>query len=118
MSAGLEIELALASRLDARRRLFPPGAACSCGVSNPLVLVLGRRPVVCMECEARGRGLSGLEEHHLGGRPSGASVWIGANLHELLSVLQDVTWRGRFAPGSLEADLIDLVNYLVAPALL
>ena len=98
------------SRYEARAALFPPKAQCSvCGVSNPLVLVVRRRPVVCATCSARLRGRSGYELHHLGGRPSPfAPVRMLAATHRLLTFAQDVTWRGVMPPGSLLAVGLDL----------
>ena len=77
-------------RFDRRRRLFPPGAACSCGVSNPLCLVLGSSPLACRKCDARGRGVFSVQLHHLGGRPSRYIVPVPANVHAVLSFLQDI----------------------------
>ncbi len=98
-------------RYEARAALFPPGARCGiCGVADPLVLIIGRRPIVCATCSARERGVSGYEWHHVGGRPSPLEpVWITVNTHRLLTLAQDVAWRGLFAPGSRPAVAIDLV---------
>ena len=100
----------LMSRYEARAALFPPGASCSvCGSNNPLVLMVQRRPVVCATCSARLRDHSGCESHHLGGRPSPLDpVQITANTHKLLTLAQDVTWRGAARPGSLLAVGLDV----------
>jgi hypothetical protein len=97
-------------RYEAKAALFPPGAACGvCGADDVLVLLVGRRPVICATCSARARGLSGYEWHHLGGRPSPLEpVWITANTHRLLTAAQVATWRGVVAPGSFLATGLDL----------
>lgn len=102
-------------RLDARRRLFPPGAACrTCGEDHPFALLEGRRPVICYECDREAWGVSRTEEHHLGGCRSCPAVLIPGNLHRVLSVWQKVLWRGRFRPGSPEAVALDTFVLLVA----
>jgi hypothetical protein len=46
-------------------------------------------------------GRTGLEEHHLGGRPSPlATVSVTANDHTVLSLLQSCFWRVSHQPGS------------------
>jgi hypothetical protein len=94
--------------VDRRWRRFPAAAACSCGESNPLLLVSGRKPACCLNCDLRRRGLDPVEEHHLGGRPSEQTILVPANPHALLSFLQRV-WRGAYQPSSSEAYLFDLV---------
>jgi hypothetical protein len=83
-----------AAKRDLRGRLFPPGAACTCGVSNPWLLVLGRRPIRCYECRLRERGRTPFEEHHIGGRAFDLVVLLGANRHRLHdAAYQDVLER-------------------------
>ena len=98
----------LVSRLDRRIRRFPAGVGCAdCGERNRLVLCRAGGQVVCYGCRQQRRGRPAREAHHLGGRPGDLKVSVPANLHRLLSVLQEL-WRGSFEPGSKEAILIDL----------
>ena len=71
------------ARRDLRRRLFPAGAACACGVNDPLLLVIGRRPWVCYRCRLLARGKLAFEEHHIGGKQSSVLVLLDANRHRL-----------------------------------
>ncbi len=91
-----------------------PGAACeACGITEPLVLARLNESIVCRECEAVRRGASPFQAHHIGGRgPGTKTVLIGANLHAVLSLLQDCFWRGRHEPGSAYAVGFDLAVYL------
>lgn len=83
-----------AARRDLRARLFPPGAACACGVTSPLLLVLGRSPLVCYECSLLRRGRSRFELHHIGGASSWLVVRLGGNRHRLHdAAYQDVLER-------------------------
>jgi len=106
----------LAAIVAAERRSsrHPPGAACAdCKTILSLWLVEGSDPVLCTECLARRGGRPTTEEHALGGRPSPVVVMIGLNLHRLLSLVQDVTWRALgVAPGSPIAIVIDLIALL------
>ena len=75
--------IAAAARRDLRGRLFPVGAACGCGVTNPWLLVLGQRPIRCYECFLRQWGRPTVELHHVGGQGSYLVVRLGANRHRL-----------------------------------
>ena len=100
----------------ARMRL-PLGASCErCAAWNPLVLIESQ-PSLCYRCELKARGLSGHEDHHIGGRPSPfPPVPIDANLHRILSVFQEV-WRQRSVPpGHPVAAFLDFVFLVVALA--
>jgi hypothetical protein len=96
------------ARLDSRRRLFPSGARCRCGETNPLALVRAERPIVCLECDAIRRGVSPWQDHHVSGRPSRLRILLPCNLHAAATFAQDVLWRGRTAPGSIVAIGVDL----------
>jgi hypothetical protein len=86
--------LEAAARRDFRARMFPPGATCACGVSSPLLLILGRRPAVCYECGLRRRGRSPFELHHVGGADSWLVVRLPGNRHRLHdAAYQDVLER-------------------------
>jgi hypothetical protein len=101
MSRAEELVVALrwglidaAAKRDLRARWFPPGAACACGVRDPWLLVLGRRPIRCYECGLRCRGRSPYEGHHIGGRASTLVVPVRANRHRLHdAAYQDVLER-------------------------
>jgi hypothetical protein len=96
--------------LDRRLRRFPEGAQCAdCGERNRLVLCRHRKLVVCQGCRLLRQGRSPVEAHHLGGRPGAATVPLPANLHRLLTVLQETLWRGSLQPGSGAAQLFDLI---------
>ena len=83
-----------AAKRDFRGRLFPLDAACACGVTNPWLLVLARRPIRCYECRRRDCGQNPFEEHHIGGRASNLVVLVGANRHRLHdAAYQDVLER-------------------------
>jgi len=110
--------LTLALRFDQRRRLFPEGTVCACGEDRAVVFVEETSPVCCYECDREHRGLPRWEEHHLGGQPSPLpAVLILANLHRVLSDLQDVFWRKSFAPGLAEAVWFDLEALLAVGSL-
>jgi hypothetical protein len=84
---------------DLRARLFPPGAGCACGVTNPLLLILGRRPAVCYECDLRRRGRAPFERHHVGGSDSWLVLRLRANRHRLHdAAYQDVLERLPLTP--------------------
>ena len=89
-------------------------AACEvCQVDEPLVLAKVNGTVICRECEAVHRGASPFQAHHIGGRAPGTrTVLVGANLHAILSLLQECYWRGRHEPGSAYAVAFDLGVYL------
>jgi hypothetical protein len=98
----------LAARIDRWRRRFPAGTCCAdCGQANRLVLCRHGSHIVCHGCRLARKGQPPYEDHHVGGRPSSLVVSVPANLHRLLTVLQDL-WRGTFEPGSPNAVLIDL----------
>jgi len=103
--------------LDWNRRLMqqPPGALCRrCGIRNPFVLVLHRRPVICYRCRALQRGLTGVERQDLGGRPSPLPVVpIDANMHRVLTYLQLGWRRAGLAPGSPTPVAFDLLALLL-----
>jgi hypothetical protein len=71
------------ARRDLRARLFPENAACSCGVSNPLLLILCRTPACCYECDLLRRTGSRFELHHIGGADSPIAVRMPGNRHRL-----------------------------------
>jgi hypothetical protein len=94
--------------LDRRLRRFPEGARCAdCGEGNRLVLCRHGRNTVCQSCRLARQGRPLEEKHHLGGRPSQMVVPLPANLHRLLTILQE-PWRGFLEPGSAQAQLLDL----------
>jgi hypothetical protein len=98
----------LIARLDKQLRRFPSGTACTnCGQGNRLVLCSFRKQIVCQECRLKQQGRPPTELHHLGGRPSSLLFLVPANLHRLLTLLQEL-WRGTCEPGSNEAMLFDL----------
>jgi hypothetical protein len=96
-------------QLDRLRRRFPEHARCAdCGASNPLLLCPSGRLLRCYQCRLKHRGLSVLELHHLGGRPSTMTATVPANPHRLLTPLQEL-WRDVAEPGSRQAQMFDLV---------
>lgn len=101
----------LICRRERRASLLPPDAACStCGDADPFFLILSRRPILCATCAARARGRSGFEWHHLGGRPSPfPPVLVTINEHRLLTLAQEVSWRGVVEPGTGLAVFADVV---------
>ncbi len=96
---------------ERRNARHPIGAACAdCATAYPVWLVEDTDPVLCYECLARREGRPVTEQHALGGLPSPLVMEVGANLHRLLSLFQDLTWRAAgISPGSFEAILIDTV---------
>jgi len=102
--------IAFAIRLDARRRLFPVGAVCACGEWRSVAFVEGSRPLRCYECDRVRRGLPCWELHHVGGQGTPLPlIRVAANMHRVLSDMQDAQWRDRAAPGSSEAVQFDFV---------
>jgi hypothetical protein len=118
LRTALRLSLAeAAARRDLRARLFPAGAACSCGVTNPLLLVLRRQPPVCYECDLRDRGRSPFERHHIGGADSWLIVRLRANRHRLHdAAYQDVIERLPLTPA--ERFWIELQLFLALERLL
>lgn len=103
----------LLTRSRAAHELGPNAKCEACGETEPLMLDRERKRV-CYECEAVRRGTSPYQAHHLGGRaPNTKTVLVGANIHAVLSLLQDCYWRGRHKPGSPYAIAFDLAAYLV-----
>jgi hypothetical protein len=105
--------IALWCRLDSKRRSLPARVCASCGIGLVLVLIVRYGMVLCYGCDALTRGRSGREDHHLGGRPSAFRFRVPANLHRLLSLWQEWTWRGVHSAGSLQAAYLDLDGLLV-----
>jgi hypothetical protein len=102
-----ETLFALLRRLD--RRVLPANACCAdCEFSVRLCLFTTQSVVLCAACELRRRGLAPFEEHHIGGGASPLTLHVDANLHRVLTVLQDI-WRGTYEPGSTCAVLLDMV---------
>jgi hypothetical protein len=103
--------IAAAERRSARH---PEGSACAdCGSVFSVWFAAGSDPVLCLECLARRQGRPTTEEHAVGGKPSPIVVAVGVNLHRLLSLTQDLTWRALgLAPGSPFAIIIDLLALL------
>jgi hypothetical protein len=98
------------SALDRWLRRFPEGSKCAdCGEGNRLVLCRHRERIVCHGCRLVRQGRSPVEEHHLGGVPGSATVPLPANLHRLLTVLQQTLWRSWLEPGSNAAQLFDMI---------
>ncbi len=103
----------LLTRSRAAHELRPDPACEACGITEPLVLARVKESTVCFECEAVRRGASPFQAHHIGGRgPGTKTVLVGANLHAVLSLLQDCFWRGHHQPGSAYAVGFDLAVYL------
>lgn len=106
--------ITFAIRLDIRRRLFPVDAVCACGEWRSVGFVEGSRPLRCYECDRVRRGFPRWEDHHVGGQGTPLPlVRVPANLHRVLSDLQDVGWRGRASPGSADAVRFDFVALVV-----
>jgi hypothetical protein len=99
----------LLASVDRRQRRFSADAACGdCGERNRLLLTRVGKSAVCYGCRLVRRGRKPVERHHVGGWPSPLIVSLPANLHRLLTVLQEL-WRGEFESGSSEAQLFDLI---------
>src|SRR5437773_8411042 len=100
----------LLRRLDRRTCWLGWGARyVECGFGHPLCLVSSGGVIRCRACDRRRRGQSPVDAHHLG---CGAEkpILVSANLHPILSFLQDL-WREVFGweAGSPEAILLDLL---------
>jgi hypothetical protein len=105
--------------LNHRRRAFRPGARCSgCGIGWTLLLHRFRGRVLCYSCIEATCGRATIELHHVGGVPSQILIEVPANLHRVLSIWQDITWRGVVAAASGEAMRLDLVGLVVFGSLL
>jgi len=92
-----------------------PNACCeACGETEPLMLGRLKDRIVCHECDAVRRGVSPFQAHHIGGRaPNTTTVVVGANMHAVLTLLQECFWKGRHTPGSSYAVGFDLTAYLL-----
>lgn len=78
---------ALIRRLRRRSRM---GRACCtrCGYARTAALVYGD-PILCAVCDARERGVSDIEHHHIAGRANAPdTVAIDANTHRELTAMQ------------------------------
>jgi hypothetical protein len=113
-----EAAMDLACRLDTRRRSIPRDSCEACGINWLILLLVRGRTVLCYCCDAKARGLSGMEDHHLGGRPSSFLFRVPANLHRILSQWQDLAWRKRVSPGTGAAARLDLAALLLFGPLL
>ena len=103
----------LLTRSRAAHELGPDVACGACGITEPLMLTEADESVVCRECEAVRMGTSPYQAHHIGGRgPDTKTVLVGANLHAVLTLLQDCFWRESHEPGSSYAVGFDLAVYL------
>jgi hypothetical protein len=101
-------------RLDYRSRSFQPGARCSvCGLTWTILLHRCRGRIHCYRCLEVSLGRAAQELHHVGGDPSAIQVLVPANLHRVLSLWQDLTWRGIVEPASDEAIRLDLIALMV-----
>ena len=101
-------------RLDYRGRSFPPGARCSvCGSVWAILLHRFRGRIFCYRCLEVSLGRAAQELHHVGGDPSAIQFLVPANLHRVLSLWQDLTWRGIVEPASDEAIRLDLIGLMV-----
>jgi hypothetical protein len=106
-----------AAHRDFRARLFPAGAACGCGVTSPLLLVLGRFPVICYECNLLRFGRPPFEDHHIGGSESWLIVMLRGNRHRLHdAAYQDVLERLPLSPA--ERIWVELQLFLTLERLL
>lgn len=103
----------LINRLDYRRRTLPPDASCSCGTWWPILLHRWRSRILCYQCLLVARGGTGWELHHVGGDSSSVRVLVPGNVHRMLSIWQDLTWRGTFHPASHEAVISDVLGIAV-----
>lgn len=104
----------LLSRSRAAHELGPDAGCEACGEAEPLVLGRFNDRIVCHECEAVRRGASPFQAHHIGGRaPNTTTVMVGANIHAVLTLLQECFWKGRHPPGSPYAIAFDLAAYLL-----
>ncbi len=87
MKAG--VTSAVVARL--RRESRTPGndARCArCGYDRSDALVFSD-PILCAACDARERGVSDIERHHVAGRAnSSCTIALDANAHREITVLQ------------------------------
>jgi hypothetical protein len=109
-----EQRLDVLQRQDHRRRSLPQGSRCRvCGTGLWLVLVPKATGPICYRCRALERGRSAWELHHVGGKGTWIVAFVPANLHRLLTLWQDLTWRGRAEPGSDSAIATDLIGLTI-----
>lgn len=100
-------------RLDYRRRELSDDARCStCEIAWTAVLIPRRSGVLCYQCLGMRYGKPAYEDHHVGGTPSLLVVRVPANLHRVLTLWQEMTWRGRAEACSADAVLCDLIGLL------
>ena len=96
---------ALDEERSRRAALLPDCALCEvCGESDSLVLDASNVcSILCAEHSAIRQGKSPIEEHHVAGkRYSAVTIWIPANLHRRLTVMQRIRERKRARGGRLE----------------
>jgi predicted dithiol-disulfide oxidoreductase (DUF899 family) len=110
-------EIDVICRQDHRRRQLPPGASCgACGITWLSVLFRRGSVVSCHQCAAIRRGCSGFELHHLGGHGSELAVLVPMNVHSVLTLIQEMTWRSDVAPGCEAAIERDIEAFLLVGA--
>jgi hypothetical protein len=76
-------------RASRRSEQFPEDARCAeCGEADTRALIAGKSQ--CYRCDARARGQSPTEQHHLAGRriSTAGTLSVSANEHRILSDLQ------------------------------
>jgi hypothetical protein len=109
-----EEKFRLLATWDARWRNLPPDAVCPCGADDPFVLFPRGKGVLCVACNEETWRRPRVQGQELGGKKTPLSkVFIDANLHRILTDLQELWRAAGFEPGSPFAVGFDIGAYVV-----
>lgn len=86
----------VAARHAGAQRRIGEGSVCTCGEKGPEALIEGRKPNVCYECDAKRRGKSTLEAHHVAGRANDPTmIEVPTNDHRAELSVDQYDWPRR-----------------------
>jgi hypothetical protein len=113
-----------AARRERAQRRIGKDAACPCGEKRAAALIGAQKPAICYECDAKRRGKSTFEAHHVAGRANDpTTVVVPINDHRADLSFDQYEWPHRtlqnpdgsplLAVAAGIRGFIDSVTYLV-----